>query len=409
MVFLHDKNRKMKETKEHILLAELLVKEITSMLSDDEKEQLNLFLLDKSKKQMIDSARESIILHGQNKNHRDFDLEAAHKKIEWKLKFKKKSKMRRLYNAARLAAVLALPIALTTYMTVTFFDLNESQYAQAPVEIKKGELKAMLYLSDGRMIDLESKKDSRIKEVDGSLISKDSTGLDYSIQSTDVKLSEIQENVVITPAGGEYQLTLSDGTKVWMNALSEIRYPVKFSGDSRKVAVSGEVFFDVAKNKDKPFYVNVGDVDIKVLGTQFNVMAYSDEENIETTLVEGSVRLMSKRFDKTKAEVDLVPGHKANFNRSTKTVEITTVDTDIYTAWKDGKFVFESANLDDIMRKLERRYDVKVFFENQDIKNLRFSARLSRYGNIEDVLYKMEQTTSVKFIVKDDHVIVRRK
>ncbi|WP_372640275.1 FecR family protein [Ancylomarina sp.] len=399
----------MKETKEHILLAELLVKEVTNKLSDDEKEQLNPFLLDENKKQMIDSARESIILHSQKKHYKDFDIETARQKIEWKIKFKKKSKMRRLYNAARLAAVLALPIAITTYMTVTFFELNESQYAQVPINIKKGEAKAILYLSDGSSVDLDTKKISQIEEADGSLILKDSTGLNYTNQSNEIIDAEIQENVVVTPAGGEYQLTLSDGTKVWMNALSEIRYPVKFSGDSRKVAVSGEVFFDVAKNKDKPFYVSVGDVDIKVLGTQFNVMAYPDEENIETTLVEGSVRLMSERFDKTQTEVDLVPGHKANFNRSTKAVEITTVNTDIYTAWKDGKFVFESANLDDIMRKLERRYNVKVFFENQDMKNLRFSARLSRYGNIEDVLYKMEQTTSVKFIVKDDHVIVRKK
>jgi transmembrane sensor len=399
----------MKETKEHILLAELLVKEITNKLSDDENEQLNLFLLDENKKQMIDSARESIIQHSQKKHYKDFDIETARQRIEWRIKFKKKSKLKRLYNAARLAAVLALPIAITTYMTVTFLELNESQYAQTPIDIKKGEAKAILYLSDGSSVDLDTKKISQIEEADGSFILKDSIGLNYTSQFNEIIDAEIQENVVVTPAGGEYQLTLSDGTKVWMNALSEIRYPVKFSGDSRKVAVSGEVFFDVAKNKDKPFYVNVGDVDIKVLGTQFNVMAYPDEENIETTLVEGSVRLLSKNIDQTYTESDLIPGHKADFNRATQTVEINTVNTDIYTAWKDGKFVFEGEYLEDIMRKMERWYNVKVFFENQDMKNLRFSARLSRYGNIENVLKKMEQTTQVKFIINDDSVIVRRR
>jgi len=399
----------MEEIKKHIILAELLAKEVADKLSDDEKEELNLFLSDESLTQVIASARKSIIDQARLNRYKDFDVEAARQKIEWKIKFRKKNRKIRLMNFIRYAAVISLPIALASWLIYTTVFVNAPQIAQAPIEIKPGGSKAMLYLSDGRSVDLERKNESQIKEADGSLILKDSTGLNYTIQAAEIVEEKIQENVVVTPAGGEYQLTLSDGTKVWMNALSEIRYPVKFTGDTRQVAIKGEVLFDVAKNKEKPFYVNVGDVEIKVLGTQFNVMAYPDEENIETTLVEGSVRLMGKNLDGNRTQVDLKPGHKADFNRMSKSVEVNTVDTDIYTAWKDGKFVFESDNLEGIMRKMERWYNVKVFFENQEMKNHRFSARLSRYGNIEDILYKMEQTTHVKFIIKDDYVIVRRR
>jgi transmembrane sensor len=401
--------KKMEKTKEHILLAELLSKEIANKLADDEKNQLNLFLLDEGKKHLIDSVRKSKIDQSKLNRYKDFDIEAARQKLEWKINCRKKNRKFQMMNFIRYAAVISLPIAVSAWLIYTTVFVNEPQIAQAPIESTHGGANAMLYLSDGRSVDLERKNESQIKEADGSLILKDSTGLNYSIQTSEIEEEKIQENVVVTPAGGEYKLTLSDGTKVWMNALSEIRYPVKFTGDTRKVAVSGEVFFEVAKNKDKPFYVSVGDVEIKVLGTQFNVMAYPDEENIETTLVEGSVRLMGRGLDGNRTQFDLKPGHKADFNRANKTVEINTVDTDIYTAWRDGKFVFESENLDDIMRKMERWYNVKVFFENQDVKNLHFSARLSRYGNIEDVLYKMEQTTRVKFIIKDNHVIVKSK
>ncbi|MCZ4695952.1 FecR family protein [Ancylomarina euxinus] len=399
----------MEETKKHIILAELLAKEIANKLTEDEKEQLNLFLSDESQAHLIASARKSMVDQAKLNRYKAFDVEAARQKIEWKINFRKKNRRIRLMNFVRYAAIISLPIALAGWLIYTSVFVNGPQIAQAPIEIKPGGSKAMLYLSDGRAVDLERKNENHIKETDGSLILKDSTGLNYTIQPYEIKEAKIHENVVVTPAGGEYQLTLSDGTKVWMNALSEIRYPVKFSGNTRKVTVSGEVLFDVAKNKDKPFYVSVGDMDIRVLGTQFNVMAYPDEENIETTLIEGAVRLMGQNLDGSHSSVDLTPGHKADFNRATKSVDVKAVDTDVYTSWRDGKFVFQSEPLDDIMRKMERWYNVKVFFENQDLKDLRFSARLSRYGDIEDILYKMEQTTRVKFIIKDDHVIIRRR
>ena len=386
-----------------------MAKDYAGDLEPEDQARLDAFTSNQEQKDLVVKVRENLLKQDHVKRYSQFDVDAARRKLEWKIKFKKKTKIRRLYNAARLAAVLALPIAITTYMTVTFIELNESQYAQATVEIVPGSTKAQLYLSDGREVDLENTDESQISEVNGAVILKDSLGLNYQSYSDEFNSKIVPENVIVTPVGGEYQVTLSDGTRVWMNAKSEIRYPVKFKGDTRKVSVVGEVYFEVAKDKERPFFVEAGGVEIKVLGTQFNVMAYEDEDRIETCLVEGSVELKGKGFDNTATKRILKPGDKADYNRATKNIEVSKVNTELYTAWIKGKFVFEKENLGGIMRKLERWYNVKVFYQSQDLRDYRFSARIDRYGNIEDVLSKMELTTRVKFDIENGNVVVRKR
>ena len=397
----------MNNTQEHIKLAELLVKEFTGELSDKEKEELALFEKDEDKKQILSSVREKVFDADHIEKYQSFNMEEARKKVGWKIRFRQRSKKRNLVRFIRYAAVIALPIALAGYMVYFATQMKTESISQIPVEIKPGETKAQLYLSDGRTVDLEKQEDSIIQEIDGSVIEKDSQGLNYQTQSGVDKPQRIAENVVVTPVGGEYQLTLSDGTKVWMNALSEIRYPVKFVGDTRKVKVSGEVYFEVAKDLKKPFIVDVNDVEIKVLGTQFNVSAYEDENSIQTTLVEGAVRLKAKGLSGNVSTVDLIPGYQADYDRFSKSVETREVDVESFVAWKDGKFVFEKENLNDIMRKLERWYDIKVFFQGQGLKSKRFSARIDRYGDIQDILKKMEQTTDIQFEIKDKIVVIK--
>lgn len=386
-----------------------MAKDFAGDLEPEDQSRLDEFMSNQEQKDLVVKVRENLLKQDHVKRYSQFDVEAARKKLQWKIKFQKKSKMRRLYNVVRLAAILALPIAITTYMMFTFFELNESQLAQAPVEIAPGSTKAQLYLSDGRTVDLDNTEDAQIAEVNGAMILKDGYGLDYQSKTEALASGVVLENVIVTPVGGEYQVTLSDGTKVWMNAKSEIRYPVKFTGDTRKVAVVGEVYFEVAKDKNRPFLVEAGGVEIKVLGTQFNVMAYEDEDKIETTLVEGSVELKGKGFDDMVSKIVLKPGDKADYSLVNRKVEVSKVNTDLYTAWIKGKFVFEKEDLGAIMRKLERWYNVKVFYQSQDLKDYRFSARIDRYGNIENVLSKMELTTKVKFDIENGNVVVRKR
>lgn len=398
----------MKKTNEHILLAELLAKEVANELSNDEKKQLNFFLLDKTKKDLIDTARNSIFDEAKLNRYQDFDIEAARQKIEWKIKFRKNNRRLQLMNFVRYAAVISLPIALTAWLIYSSVFVNQSQIAQAPIEITPGGQKAMLYLSDGRPVDLDSKNKNTIKEADGSLILKDKTGLNYSVQPFNIKGDKILNNVVTTPVGGEYQLTLPDGTKVWLNANSEISFPVTFTGDTRKVAISGEVYFDVAKNKDKPFYVNVGDVEIKVLGTQFNVMAYPDEKNIETTLVEGAVRLMGISLDGKQTEVDLKPGHKADFSKANQTIEVNPVNTDIYTAWKDGRYIFKSQKLENIMNTISRWYDIEIIYEDVESRNIRFTGNFERDESFGNIIMMLEMMKIVSIEVEGNKVFIRK-
>ena len=397
----------MKELEEHIILANIMAKEFAGELETSEKERLDAFLKEEGKQEMLDQVRENLLNNKNLKRYSSFDLDAARKKIEWKIKFQKKNKIRKLYNVLRYAAILALPIAITAWMVFMSIEFNKEQLANAPIEIVPGSTKAQLYLSDGRTIDLEGENEDLILELDGSVIEKSQDGLNYNNQSINQKTQRAAQNVVVTPKGGEYNLELSDGTKVWLNAESEIRYPVKFTGDTRKVEISGEVYFEVAKDLKKEFIVKSGDVEIKVLGTQFNVMAYSDERSIQTTLVEGAVRFNAKGLAGNISSVDLIPGRQADYDRFSKKVEVVEVNVENYIAWKNGKFIFEKADLGTIMRQLERWYDVKVFFNNEQSKNFKFSARIDRYGNIEDVLRKMELTTKVRFDINKGTVLVR--
>jgi ferric-dicitrate binding protein FerR (iron transport regulator) len=399
----------MNHTKEHIKLAELLVKELTGELTEKEKEQLDLLEKEDAKKEIMDSVREKSIDFDRISQYQQFNIEEARKKVDWRVRFQQKNKSRKLTQFLKYAAVIALPLALAVYMIFEVANTEQNYVSQVPVEIPAGETKAQLYLSDGSTVNLENKESDLIREKDGSLIEKGEEGLNYQTGEDATKTGQVAENIVVTPVGGEYQLTLSDGTKVWMNAKSEIRYPVRFTGNKRKVKVSGEVYFEVAKDLKKPFIVDVNDVEIKVLGTQFNVMAYPEERSIQTTLVEGAVRLNAKGLSGNNETVDLIPGKQADYDRFSKTVETKEVDVEQYIAWKNGKFVFEKETLNDIMRKLERWYDVKVFFQTHELKHKRFTARIDRYGNINDILDKMEQTTDVQFVIKNNVIQIREK
>ena len=399
----------MKNTQEHIKLAQLLAKQLAGELSDAEIKQLTLFEKEEDKNEILSSVREKGIDFGRLERYQTFNLEEARKKVDWKIQFRQKNKKINFAKILRYAAILALPLALAVYMLYLTDVTQPDGLGQATIEIKPGETKAQLYLSDGRIVDLEKQQKDLIRETDGSVIEKDSLGLNYQTNTLDIEPERIAENVVVTPVGGEYQLTLSDGTKVWMNAKSEIRYPVRFIGNTRKVKISGEVYFKVAKDARKPFIVDVNDVEVKVLGTQFNIMAYPDERSIQTTLVEGAVSLKAKELSGKTTSVGLSPGRQADYDRFSKSVETKEVDVDRFIAWKNGKFVFEKESLNDIMRKLERWYDIKVFFQSNELKNMRFSARIDRYGNINDILEKMQQTTNINFDIKNNIIQIKKK
>lgn len=268
-----------------------------------------------------------------------------------------------------------------------------------------GADKAILRLADGSEIQLDSAGAPTIpRQGDVTAISGDGM-ISYKAQQ---KPEEILYNTMLTPRGGQYEVALADGTKVWLNSLSSLRYPVAFSGTEREVELTGEAYFEVAKDPAMPFIVRIasfpGDTpaEIRVMGTHFNVMAYRDEKAVATTLLEGSVRVV-------KGDVSgmLAPGEQAQLSGDGKLAIIKDYDVSQAIAWKNGTFAFNDTPLEEIMRQIARWYDVKVAFHD-DVQSLQFGGVISRRENASAVLDLLELTGEVKFDVNGRNIVVRR-
>jgi len=223
-------------------------------------------------------------------------------------------------------------------------------------DIKPGSSIAQLILADGSVVSLDSAGTLQLKEKDGTLINKQSGKLIYNQAA--LNTSDVLFNTLSIPRGGEYQVVLPDGTKVWMNAASTLRYPTRFTGNERKVFLNGEAYFEVAKNAGMPFRVIVDtDMTVQVLGTHFNIKAYSDEDEVKTTLVEGLVKV-SKKMN----TVMLSPSKQAAWGKINQRLTVSEADVEKETGWKNGMIEFREDNLPYIMKQISRWYDVDVIF-----------------------------------------------
>ncbi|WP_121200321.1 FecR family protein [Mucilaginibacter gracilis] len=278
--------------------------------------------------------------------------------------------------------------------------------ASVPQKVKPilpGGNKAILTLADGSTIDLNAATNGIIARNGKAAITKKQNGqLIYSQNPTaNVVDSKTAYNTVSTPRGGQYEVVLPDGTQVWLNAASSLKYPTQFKGIERHVVLNGEAYFEVAKNKNMPFTIEANNVNIKVLGTHFNVMAYNDETIVKTTLLEGSVLLSNSTNNAL-----LVPGQQANVENSGGKFLVNYVNTDDAVSWKNGYFTFRRENMISIMKKVARWYDVDVTYQN-DVSRVSFGGTVSRAKNIEELLNKIELTGSVHFKIEGRRVIVK--
>jgi hypothetical protein len=309
--------------------------------------------------------------------------------------------------AASLLAILSIGLYLYSNRSVdTQIALSDSEILKEKVIIKPGGDKAVLTLSDGSKIILEDAKKGLLANQAGVSIQKTADGeLLYSFAKNDINItenipSEVIYNKIETPFGGKYQINLPDGSKVWLNSASTLRFPAFFSGDTREVELNGEAFFDIAKNPEKPFKVITKDQVVEVLGTQFNINSYSDEESFKTTLIEGSVKIIYK--DRV---VLLSPGQQ--FQPNLKSSKVVEADTEEVTAWKDGYFLFKDEDIQSIMRKVSRWYNVEVTYSG-DIPDVGFGGNISRSKDIDEVLNVLQLTNAVHFKVEGRRITVMR-
>lgn len=294
-------------------------------------------------------------------------------------------------TAAAAAVVILIVGAL--YITRGYWlESNHVTHPQltAQTEIKPGSTQAILTLDDGRKISLGA--DEQANET--------------AIQEATNEKS-VTANCISTPRGGEFKVTLEDGTEVWLNAASRLRYPETFNGNERRVELDGEAYFKVAKNNMKPFYVVSGGQEVRVYGTEFNIHAYSDESKIYTTLVSGSISL--RPITMQKSELMLTPGHQAVFDKTTSAASVHREDVEMVTGWRNGVFVFENQDMRQIMRTLSRWYNFDYEFTDQHVANVEFMGSVPRYGSFQEVVAIFDKVGGIRITQQGNKVIVSAK
>lgn len=305
--------------------------------------------------------------------------------------------VKKLVYSIAAAAVIALGVFVFYKFVYNSKQQPEIAQQQPPVQdVSPGGNRAVLMLADGKTIMLDSAVNGLLAEQGNGKVLKTPDGIRYQAGSA----AEILYNTIQTPRGGEYHVVLSDGTEVWLNASSSLRYPTRFDGKERKVELKGEGYFEVAHNPSSPFKVNVnGKEEVEVMGTHFNINAYSDEETINTTLLEGKVKVTAadSKF--------LSPGQQAKLFTNGKVSVEESVNTDEVIAWKNGQFYFESADLKTILRQVQRWYDIEIVYEAA-VSNRKYFAIISRKSTLTEVL-KALQANDIKYRIEGKQLIVQ--
>lgn len=277
--------------------------------------------------------------------------------------------------------------------------MSENKIKQPPNDVMPGTSGAVLKLDDGSSIVLDNAANGNLTQQGNTILVKSGAVISYVKSGQSEK--QIHYNTIETPKGRQFQLVLEDGTKVWLNAASSIRFPVAFVGKQRIVEISGEAYFEVAKNKQRPFQVMCNGSVVEVLGTHFNVNAYADEESINTTLLEGAVKVTKGNNQKI-----IKPGEQAQVRNDGSVRSTTNINIDEVVAWKNNSFLFDNTDVKKLMRQLSRWYDVDIVFKGANNEPLTFNGTISRYATLSTVLKMLESTGDVKFSIEGKRIIV---
>ena len=331
--------------------------------------------------------------------HRDFAPDTEHV-----LKRIKRERVRQIGFRYwwKYAALFILPLSVALVLWQGMKNEAEEEHRQFSAGSRPGGERAILKLYDGKTVMLDSTmKSSLIAHEANVRIEMDSNHLlRYSSHDSIEMANDNKNNELIIPKGGEYQVVLADGTKVWLNSASRLIYPQSFMGKERRVVLSGEAFFDVTHDAERPFVVETSRMNVKVLGTRFNVNDYDDNEEVSTTLVNGSVEIVSG----DQQAFRLVPGEQA-YGKENE-LEKREVNVRLYTSWIDGKFLFNNTELEEIAKQISRWYDVEIFFSSESVKKVRFTGAIVKFKPLEDLVRMIESTSQVRFSVKGRTIVI---
>ena len=400
----------MKDLSAYYEIARLITAELSETITPEEKERLNVWLAEDERHYMRYCRIRERLKRGEGENVFR-NPERVREDME-KLKKKLSGNKRRFLLSGnyfwRYGAVAVFTIGIAIGLIERPWEDRSSEMspmAQQPA-VLPGSYKAVLTLASGEQVNLEEWcRDSLWK--DGTLIRKRKGELTYEQKAGDMQQEEMLFNTITIPRSGEYKLVLSDGTKVWLNSASKLKYPVAFTGGQRKVFLEGEAYFKVAKNEKQPFVVKTENMDVRVLGTEFNLKAYADEKWVQATLVRGEVAVFTG-MDKSVRNT-LKPEQQAEWDIEKGKLDVKTVELDLYIAWKNGQFVFRGQRLTEIMTVLERWYDFEVCYQADWIKEVEFAGKLNRSASIEPILDVIRSTHKINVNTRGKTIIFSAK
>lgn len=384
----------MDEIKETLGITDIIYRSVKGKISNEERQALNEWLTESEHHREILDKYCDLEYHKESKKlHEVFQIEQGYNKfLLGKHQIDHRRSIRRITTIA--AVIVCICCVGGGFFLQRSHQQKVLQLTSENLTIAPGRSCATLILDNGQEIELSESFFEHVEQPSGKI---NILGKELSYQPHD-SVHKIVWNKVLTPRGGEYSLLLSDGTRVWLNAETELKFPVAFVGGSRTVELKGEAYFEVAKDTTKPFFIKTQKMAIRVLGTSFNVKAYENEVE-QATLITGSVEAL-----RGNRKQRIIPGEQLTLNGDV--FEIRQVEVNTFIAWKDQRFVFDDELLEEVIRKLERWYDVQFFIQNASVRQLRFTGNLPKYENLDMVLRKLELATRIHFVQKGRTVVV---
>ena len=372
----------------------LFRKSYAGRLTADERAEMACLLEDESMRRLYEVGDDEYLI-GEFRQYVGWEPVRGYRKFR---KNMRRQSMQR--SIIRLSVAASLLIALSVVWLLVERDRPEDSVKMAKTVVEPEACRAFLQLSSGERIVLEKSGQRDLHETAGN-IRIDSGKVVYSA-SVASQPEPMLYNTLSVPNGGEYRLLLADGTAVHLNAGSELRYPVAFAAAERKVHLKGEAWFEVAKDAERPFYVETDEVSIRVYGTAFNVNTHGLRAT-ETVLVEGEIGISGKGGT---GERRMRPGQLAACDHHSGEITFREVDVRKYTAWKNGEFCFNDDTLEEILEELGRWYDVRIVYRSAGKKHIQFSGHLKRYENIRKILGAISESTGIVFQVGDRMIVV---
>jgi len=379
-------------------IAQLIYKSVANILTGEEKKVLDTWLEIPENRKLYQHITGKGSINKKIALYKQLDTVAAFKKLEARIQ-QHHSKVRKLRvtNILRYAAVFTGILLLTVLYRQTFTQ-SENEILVIPEE------QITLTLENGAVEIIAQDTVRSLTNPAGEIISFQK-GIRLQYDSI-TQVQTLTYNTLTVPYGKRFEVVLSDGTHVFLNSGTSLRYPVNFiKGQNREVFLKGEAYFNVTEDTEHPFIVNSGPLRTQVLGTQFNISSYSEDESILTVLVEGSVKVYNEIAEETGKEAILQPGQKAAWSRSTKNIVVNEADIELHTAWIDGRIVFRKLPFRSILKKLERHYNVTIVNHNKALDSEMFRASFD-IETIEEVMESFNRNYNIDYTIKNNQIII---